>query len=1791
MTAAVTTRRGAFALVAFAALVLGSPEAARAVEAFEGRLQAHGFVEMQVRGLNRDFAEELDLSQWYNVINVEVEADFLPDGWGPFDLLQGYVRIEGRYDCVYSEGCGALQDARVYGNESEDLPLRLRDAIDYDYGGVIESNLQGDPSGRINRISATAREPSQWGETEIVDTPLSTTFDGIQDPDLYSPGLVPGVGGNLDPSCPVTRVPDSVDDPDDPFDAPGCIDNRRLRTEVRLREGFPGFDTLFDNLGADGEIGNNQDYETLGVAFYDPDLDNPVGPGGPLVFDEHFRGLTDLRDDPGYYTLFPVIEWRFAQREVPGPVPNFQTLTMGPWRPENRIETMRALPDRAHPLRGRQTPVHLNVGGSVVRGAGERIHALDCDSGFLTGPIDPRCPGGATPAPYAPDPIDPRLVRLEGLLRELGTRGFLLREFSESTSSTNVFLPLVPGPNNGTFNGVRGVTPFGGDYSGIIPCFDTTKGVGGRVVGGEGTAAPDDRHISQLTGQVIGAAINTRRGCIPFTNVRVTGGGGELPLRAAPDLSNLFTGSGPFDAQGLFIPSPGLLRYANNGGDFDYHEFNHTETDRAFNHGAAQQDTYEVKEAYLDAEFLDSRLWIRAGLQNIVWGKTELFRTTDQFNPQDLALASLPALEESRIALLSARAVYSLYDVGPLEDVRFELAVNFDRIKPADLGACGEPYTPDIVCGLTLGAALHSVTGIGIAGVDRPDNGWDSVDGLEFGGRIEFRWDRFSFALTDFYGYNDFPFPDPIFFYERNVDPRTGMPRKSDSRGRCENRAGFVIDDPFGTGGGERVLHAGNERLEAEFRRARLSNGISDFEGADPPSLAERQVRPTGLEDNFSGINGTGAEDDWWRRKEAYSLLGIGTDPDCLKPGGAPNFPNENRFDTRLQADPADFARYSNVDGSIDPDTYVGFTVGANAAGDDTALQWTREGFSEDYALAYHPANQQLFNFICSATVTIAVAIAPEACAWTLWGSATLLINDSAGPAFSEAFSVLFAGDREFVGAGFLMDVVVQNTKSGFNFGLINRQFPIATLNSDVRDGRTGATNELFNARELIFGIVRKKDQARDVFDVMTLDNSLTVQQKALLGCGPAYGTRCDSGAAAVRVRIEDCVSGANPACPILSGNAASQAAQIGLVDIENETVARNAPDRYTIIKNPDTCDPNAMPGDPLFDPTGEGCICPPEDLTECRIWGRGGGIDFMNAEASVILQAFSGFEGTDRRTRTDYDIDTWITWARDTPQPGTIGLSGIVDDTGAVVRDPEPFEGGIVCSRYDPGTPEANADGVVTLPGCRGATSATVNRQTQTIEVVFDDFYSPHVDGCMFGRSMTNQAGDTYFVKAFNADGTENTELQDELFQTCFNNNQATIADPDAPGGFRTNIHADDPTWFSYTRRRAANIGVEASTPTFGAGHLFHPLAQCEQAGPFRTGTPATGGGGLPTRVFDPDDRGPDGAPVGSIQSISRADNLCQTLFRDYENDFLAGNAQVFRNELAAVSFNLQTFLTISSCNSSSGGDDLSVQECFDPNRPWAAGRCSFSAPHYCRNVKGFLGVAGPSRNDPRAGGNINFGRRDFIWHSGGELILRYKRRNVFGFSADFAEDVTKTNWGMEFTWIGKTPWVDNNSLTNTTDSDSFNLTISVDRPTFINFLNANRTFFFNTQWFFNYIPKHNDGFTTFDNPFNVLFTFAVFTGYYQDRFLPRIVTVYDFGSKTGGFLPELQYRFTEAFSVTFGVSFFIGRSEYRPMPVRGFAPDANRAGPNPYKDGVTRLLTAISRRDEMWLRLRWTF
>ena len=222
----------------------------------------------------------------------------------------------------------------------------------------------------------------------------------------------------------------------------------------------------------------------------------------------------------------------------------------------------------------------------------------------------------------------------------------------------------------------------------------------------------------------------------------------------------------------MYVPS---ARLRERLGDFDSFDQNFRQTELEWNHGASQ-DEWELKEAYFDFELFDSRLWIRAGKQAIVWGKTELFRNQDQFNPIDIGLASLPSLEDSRIPLWSIRGVWSFYDVGPLSDVRLEVAVNYDDFEPTDLGRCGEAYTVWLVCLKSAGLWGHGVTGLGIAGENRPPDPWSGSRGIEVGARIEFRWRSYSFAITDFYGYDDFAAAELFNEYARNVDPHTGKP-------------------------------------------------------------------------------------------------------------------------------------------------------------------------------------------------------------------------------------------------------------------------------------------------------------------------------------------------------------------------------------------------------------------------------------------------------------------------------------------------------------------------------------------------------------------------------------------------------------------------------------------------------------------------------------------------------------------------------------------------------------------------------------------------------------------------------------------------------------------------------------------------------------------------------------------------------------------------------------------------------------------------------------------------------
>jgi hypothetical protein len=95
---------------------------------WDGRIAIHGFYGMQVRSIIEGYQwqnNSWDLTQWYHVLNLEIEADIAPEGFGPFDIISAFGRIEVRYDCVWTRGCGIFSSADTYGDRSRRLPERL----------------------------------------------------------------------------------------------------------------------------------------------------------------------------------------------------------------------------------------------------------------------------------------------------------------------------------------------------------------------------------------------------------------------------------------------------------------------------------------------------------------------------------------------------------------------------------------------------------------------------------------------------------------------------------------------------------------------------------------------------------------------------------------------------------------------------------------------------------------------------------------------------------------------------------------------------------------------------------------------------------------------------------------------------------------------------------------------------------------------------------------------------------------------------------------------------------------------------------------------------------------------------------------------------------------------------------------------------------------------------------------------------------------------------------------------------------------------------------------------------------------------------------------------------------------------------------------------------------------------------------------------------------------------------------------------------------------------------------
>lgn len=1798
---------------------------AQAFEMLDGRFQAHGFFESQLSVLNEDFGEDWDVAQWYQVLNVEIELDIIDETWMGIDLLSAFVRLEVRYNCIYTNGCGTFKSINAYGDKSQSLPRRLSNGNDFDEAGelfighgdrlsgettdpVLLDDLAGfriisETEGQtiyqrtLNNETGQDRflrpelgtscisDDPQYFNCFVGPTPFSLNFEDFREHKFTQLSTRTGAIARLGPWLPKNEIGAvaTMANVPNPFDSAAV-------TEV-LFQGYydhEGFQTDFLN---EYEV---EDDRPPGVMPGDPDAifqaDPTVAVNVKVKFPEEAGNTVRLRLPLINTNAFFNIDFNFTDQadrfDVPldaagkgtsdaGP----QTVTLSypklgtggggakPYRPTSIVDH-----DEAFYFGDDLTNLELSMdcasnanGGTdcYVPEVGETIVYDENDLIIDTNNFNTKFQEY-----YREQQVSRRTVCQTGDMgcfekvfrNEMDDEGYAVGCGGAPGSACDISLSNVI---EDTFKEIRS-----------LDCLESQWDCSDQLL------ESVEQNLADL--EADGRELTCDAGVDCETEIS------KYLIRFGTHYVISATRSDSV-ARGNFIPSKPFKELLESGRLAPL-PFNYSETERAWNRGQSQNDEKELKEAYLDIELMDSRLWLRIGKQSIVWGKTELFRTTDQFNPQDFALASLGSLEETRINLWAFRAVYSLYEVGPLSDVRVEFAFNFDDFQANDLGACGEAFTPNVVCQATLGLLVHGMTGVGVAGVVAPPYRWFDPRGWEIGGRVEWRWDRFSFALTDFWGYNDLPTLEFITQFQRNVDPFSGRPRRYGFSGRCNRDE----QDPITT--------RTNAALDP------LNNNAHGF---------------------IDGLiaDGSGALGDY--------AAGAGISESCLRPGPThrefflADLPRDQDLGD-LIASADDLRELREIPGVINP------------LDQRTPVNNSYRAFIQGNALDDHHANLNFFTWVCSSTVGF-VTLDPSACAQTVFGSTRDV--GGVGP-ISLLIGALVGGQP---GKNNLL-----TTQSGVTSDFLPVSIPVVTLEqfgTNINDPATIARREVES-----YNCFDPQHQAAD-FDLQNvvptgtnnvacgqaegkLSKSLTPEQEALLGCGPFFGTNCDFSG------LDLLNADASALFQSFVGIEGTTKA-LGIFEEQMQTAGRDDVDIYfrtdgwiPFLEREFAADgvtrlidagvePLLQPGTVRWRQAGiDTPICTTADLkgkkskdafgntitASSRLPGCRGLLDESSGDgvtnARDIARAFAIGNGGDFASIAFLAAGDFAEAEGDRGffiDAGNFMFHPYVSDSEAQRDD----NGDIIDTNGD-GVPDHKYPGIACSPDIDSVCFSDLHDFEDRPEFhnKWDDGYDINVDGSPLELRLQVQ---TASVK-LRLPG-QLTRDPDEL----------ELITPNCPlcpellggfvGGTSSQLGQGHPFTGDIFSTELGGFSFNFMMLLVAFDEDFQLIIDTITSGPTGNSAvlPRDVGESLALPYY------PGGAPFGEIQGNCHASirsSAPAQVNRDAENLVICGTERrraavhyaysgdewgthdpdetfvdpwlTYKENGDAFDFEL-TYDYVE--NRFVGMEILESDSLVGSGEFIKAGKhCSFVTPQNCGIIQNIFAIAGVQHRSVKAGGSGDFGRRTFLWHSGGEVILEFDRRNVLGLAVDFAEDYTKSNWGMEFTWVEGVRVSDFGEWDGLTTVDDLNLTISMDRPTFIDFLNPNHTFFLNTQWFIQYRDGYNKDMPS-NGPLNVLGLVFVQTGYFQDRLLPGLIGVYDFMSRSGAVLPQVTFRYRENFSVVVGANIFMGREQLHEMPLAGVGPAANQSGKYAYKVGVENGISLVRDRDEVFMRLRYTF
>lgn len=86
------------------------------------------------------------------------------------------------------------------------------------------------------------------------------------------------------------------------------------------------------------------------------------------------------------------------------------------------------------------------------------------------------------------------------------------------------------------------------------------------------------------------------------------------------------------------------------------------------------------------------QLFVKVGRQQVVWGRTDLFRVLDVLNPVDYSRNNIyDELQDIRMPMWMLQTEWRMGGTDKLQDANLQLVWNFDRFRANNLGQCGTP--------------------------------------------------------------------------------------------------------------------------------------------------------------------------------------------------------------------------------------------------------------------------------------------------------------------------------------------------------------------------------------------------------------------------------------------------------------------------------------------------------------------------------------------------------------------------------------------------------------------------------------------------------------------------------------------------------------------------------------------------------------------------------------------------------------------------------------------------------------------------------------------------------------------------------------------------------------------------------------------------------------------------------------------------------------------------------------------------------------------------------------------